>query len=481
MAHLPHAKTPKLNALLIGKRTVPSGCRVINVSQQGMSLQCNPDGRLLTFRSGDSVDIYLSVEHANGHNKFTIPAIVSHVDENTIDVVFHCTDTELAGLIESYRTSKTHNLEATIDHRRVSRNEHPVKPYVVNDNSNYSEQAVKTVIKSSRAFFTGLLLMFIVSLILLAGYYYAASINKRLNTLETVTRSHTDELAEVQTQVFSSRLQDGRYASLNARMKALTDAFQSFEKRMAQALPQEPPVIVARVTEQMVSEATVTPMETQKTTASRETSIAHVDDARPRAAPRNAIAPPAPVENIPTKKQSSTPTTDNKASEELRIPSTQKYPVIVTRPIKQAAVAPSQSAPKSEVPTRLDNPVKGESKYKQIPHSQPSPVVSTDAIPVASPDETRKTTPVQAQETEHTHSGPWAINLLSSPDKAYVDNALAEAQSKGIAAVTTGAKVKGRQYWRLQIPGFESMAAAKIAAEPIKEQMKIKEVWILKR
>jgi hypothetical protein len=71
--------------------------------------------------------------------------------------------------------------------------------------------------------------------------------------------------------------------------------------------------------------------------------------------------------------------------------------------------------------------------------------------------------------------------LLSSPDKNYVDNALAEAQSRGLAAVTTRAKVKGREYWRLQIPGFESMAAAKRAAEPIKEQMRIKEVWILKR
>jgi len=89
--------------------------------------------------------------------------------------------------------------------------------------------------------------------------------------------------------------------------------------------------------------------------------------------------------------------------------------------------------------------------------------------------------PERAKETVTTHSGPWVINLLSSPDRNYVNNALAEAQSRGLAAVTTRAKVKGREYWRLQIPGFESMAAAKKAAEPIKEQMRIKEVWILKR
>ena len=113
-------KSVNLEATLIGRRTVPKGCRVLNVSQQGISLQCDPDGRLLTFNNGDSVDIYLSAHHADGHNKFTIPAIVSHVDENTVDVVFHCTDAELAGLIDSYRTSEAHKLEASIGHRKKS-------------------------------------------------------------------------------------------------------------------------------------------------------------------------------------------------------------------------------------------------------------------------------------------------------------------------------------------------------------------------
>ena len=480
MAHSPHAKTPKLNALLIGKRTVPSGCRVINVSQQGMSLQCDPDGRLLTFNSGDSVDIYLSVEHANGHNKFTIPAIVSHVDENTIDVVFHCTDTELAGLIESYRTSETHNLEASIDYRRVSRNEQTIKPFAVNDSRNYSEPDDKTARQNSRSFYTGLLLLFIGSLILLGAYYYVTSVNKRLNTLETVTRSHTDELAEVQTQVFSSRLQDGRYASLNARMKALTDAFQSFEKRVTQPQTQEPLVIAATGSER-VNEPAVTPTETQ-TVASREALMPHVDNAKPKTEPRRAVAPPpAPVENTATEKVS-TVIPDKKASEEEGIPSLQKYPVIVTRPSEPTAILPPQAAPKTETPAIApDKTVAAESIYKQTPHLQSSPAVSQDAVPVAPPTATPIAAPERAKETVTTHSGPWVINLLSSPDKNYVDNALAEAQSRGLAAVTTRAKVKGREYWRLQIPGFESMAAAKRAAEPIKEQMRIKEVWILKR
>ncbi len=236
---------------------------MLHVSQQGMSLQCDPDGRLLTFSSGDTVDIYLSVQHANGHNKFTIPAIVSHVDESTIDLVFHCTDPELAGLIESYRTSESHNLEASIDHRQAGRIENKIKPVAEMKASAITSVSTQQPAKAVGPFYAGLLVLFFTSLVFLGAYYYVSSINKRLNALETVTRSHSDELAEVQTQAFSSRLQDGRYASLNARMKALTDAFQSFEKRITETLPRDPLAITATAQE-LVSEPSVTPRETEK-------------------------------------------------------------------------------------------------------------------------------------------------------------------------------------------------------------------------
>jgi len=493
MAHSQYAKTPKLNALLIGKRTVPSGCRVLNVSQQGMSLQCDADGRLLTFSSGDSVDIYLSVEHANGQNKFTIPAIVSHVDENTIDVVFHCTDTELAGLIESYRTSEAHNLEASIDYRRVSRNESTVKPVTANDSLGYHEQPDNSTRQNSRSFYSGLLILFVSSLVLLGAYYYVSSINKRLNTLETVTRSHTDELAEVQAQVFSSRLQDGRYASLNARMKALTDAFQSFEKRVAQALPREPLVIAAsepeqastpNVASQQIQKQTVTPRVAQKPA---------IDTSKAQTEPDKEVAAPLPSS---TKKTAAETTTtekvpafiaDGQGIDESVTPSLQKYPIIVSRTVEPTVSARPQTGSNTETPAEItDKPVQTKSKHtptttpKQQPAASPDtpetapPVVAVSASPAMA-------TPSQATETTTAHSGPWVINLLSSPDKRYVDKAKAEAQSSGIAVVATRAMVKGKQYWRLQVPGFESMAAAKKAAEPIKEQMKIKEVWIFKR
>ena len=426
MAHPQHARTPKLNALLIGKRTVPSGCRVLNVSQQGMSLQCDPDGRLLTFISGDTVDIYLSVQHTNGHNKFTIPAIVSHVDESTIDVVFHCTDPELAGLIESYRTSESHNLEASIDHRQTSRKESAVKPVVVNESVSYNAQPDESTSQGNRSFYSGLFTLFITSLVLLGAYYYVSSINKRLNTLETASRSHTDELAEVQTQVFSSRLQDGRYASLNARMKALTDAFQSFEKRVTQTLPQDP-IIVTTATHEQLKEAAVVMAE----------------------------KPPAVKAGTP---------------------SPQKHPAIETQAAAPTAITPVKTAPKA-TPSTTSQGKPDDTETKQILTIKQEPAVKPVAAPVVTP----VAIPTRTEKPAITHTGPWVINLLSSTDKAYVDNTMADMRLKGFDVVVKGATVKGRQYWRLQAPGYRSITAAKAAAEPMKEQLKIKDVWILKR
>ena len=477
MANPQHAKTPKLNALLMGKRTVPSGCRVLNVSQQGMSLQCNPDGRLLTFISGDTVDIYLSVQHTNGHNKFTIPAIVICVDESTIDVVFHCTDPELAGLIESYRNSELHNLEASIDHRQTSRKESTVKPVAVNESISYNTHPDEPANPGNRSFYSGLFTLFITSLVLLGAYYYVSSINKRLNTLETVTRSHTDELAdaEVQTQVFSSRLQDGRYTSLNARMKALTDDFQSFEKRITRTLSQDPLIISAAAPE-LLKKPGIIPREAREPA----TNIP-----KPQVKPEaKAAAAPVPVKKapkatLPPVEQMPAITAEEQVVAKPDIISTQKYPAIDTQATAPGATTAAQTATKLVSSNR---PSQGTSEktdtrktaaIKQEPAKRPA-LAPSAARPATTPTRT-------TDKPAAAHTGPWVINLISSTDKAYVEQAMSDVRSKGIDVVIKSATVKGKQYWRLQAPGFESMAAAKSAAEPIKAQLNIKDVWIFKR
>lgn len=512
MANPQHAKTPKLNALLIGKRTVPSGCRVLNVSQQGMSLQCDPDGRLLTFSSGDAVDIYLSVQHANGHNKFTIPAIVSHVDESLVDVVFHCTDTELAGLIESYRTSESHDLEATIDHRLVSKTGVQAKPVAVNEALGERQATGGTTTRGKLSFYTGLLALFITSLVLLGAYYYVSSINKRLSSLESISRTHTEELSDVQSQVFSSRLQDGRYASLNARMKALTDAFQSFEKRvstaMLQGLPAEAPeeltgevpVDLAAADEAMIVASPEIPVETPTS-----------EPAIPAPAPvAKAKAPPKPVTAAAPQPRKAAVIEEKPATASIvdaSKPSPQKYPAIEVEPTPLPAVTePTPAVTKyavNEIPvdqaitqvktttvvktdTRTAAPVPTE-KQESTAGKPDTPTKAAPPTGTPQPQAKRATitrpsaTATSEAITTKTPAGPWIINLMSSPSKAYVEKMHATASAGGIDTVIASAEVKGKQYWRLQIPGFDSMSAAKRAAEPVKKSLKIQDVWIFKR
>jgi DedD protein len=77
--------------------------------------------------------------------------------------------------------------------------------------------------------------------------------------------------------------------------------------------------------------------------------------------------------------------------------------------------------------------------------------------------------------------GPWVINILSSPSKRYAEDMQASARTHGFETSITRAEVKGKEYWRLQLPGFTSMAAARQAAEPLKAELNIADVWIFKR
>ena len=62
-----------------------------------------------------------------------------------------------------------------------------------------------------------------------------------------------------------------------------------------------------------------------------------------------------------------------------------------------------------------------------------------------------------------------------------MEQSASRARAQDIDVVISGAEVKGRQYWRLQIPGFDSAADARAHAEPVKQALGIKDVWILKK
>jgi hypothetical protein len=200
MERVRHARIPvHLNAVLIGEKTVPKGCKVRNVSNQGLLLQCDADGRMLTFKGGDHVDIHLLFHRPNGTKYHTVAANVRHVDANGIGVEFCQPDGELVKLIESYRVDDTQSLEASITHRsnvggrermasvvtipsaassaRVGR-QHPV------DNANNKHLA-----------YIGMLSLAVAAIIFAGSYLRTFDLDSRVSQLESLANLRNGALA----------------------------------------------------------------------------------------------------------------------------------------------------------------------------------------------------------------------------------------------------------------------------------------------
>lgn len=70
---------------------------------------------------------------------------------------------------------------------------------------------------------------------------------------------------------------------------------------------------------------------------------------------------------------------------------------------------------------------------------------------------------------------------MSSIDRRDLERIARRAESADIPTLLTSADIKGRQYWRLQVTGFKSLAKAKARAPAIQQALGIREVWFLKR
>ena len=73
------------------------------------------------------------------------------------------------------------------------------------------------------------------------------------------------------------------------------------------------------------------------------------------------------------------------------------------------------------------------------------------------------------------------INLVSSGNKDDAERFRAKAGTRAVAASLSRVTVKGKDYWRVQVPGFATSAEAQAAAEPIKEKLGLDEVWIARQ
>jgi len=253
---------------------------------------------------------------------------------------------------------------------------------------------------------------------------YIFGINKRLNTLE-------NEFAEVKTWAFPASLLEGKYASLNARVRALTESFSGLDARLTSLATQQQPVTV-------------------ETRAADHEAMMATDADIPTEAPAAGIAPP-PARTMPASTE--TAGLVKRADEEI--------PAMVFTPVEtQPVVQHGESTGDARLALHSvdDIPIEASSGEPATPAS------ATEANP---PKTSRR-------------EGRWVINLLSDPNKALAERFAASARDRGVPVEENRSEVKGRVFWRVQITGFGTMSEARAHAEEVKTKLRLKDVWIFK-
>jgi hypothetical protein len=367
-----HARIPvHLNAVLIGEKTVPKGCRVSNVSNQGLLLQCDADGRILTFREGDHVDIHLLFHRPDGTKYHTIAANVRHLDTNGIGVEFCQPDAELVKLIESYRVDGAQSLEATITHRRKSAGPERTPSVVAMpapaSSARAQRQPVADDANGKRLAYLGLLSLAVAVVIFTAGYLRTFDLVSRVSHLESLVDAHDGPLAGFQ----------------------------------AHALP---PAGTGRVS-----------------------------------AGGNGLEKPA-------------------TSAPQEIPETAPVPEITTAAVAKADMQPPEPGADDLSGTEKSTTAEG-------------------ADPTAS---TVPPVPVDGEKQRAVPQGLWVVNLMSSPNRSDADRFAENARKQGIDVDQTSVRLNGREFFRVQMTGFETEKQARSSAGPVQDQLGLKDVWIFK-
>jgi hypothetical protein len=383
MEQVRHARIPvHLNAVLIGEKTVPKGCKVRNVSNQGLLLQCDADGRIQTFRDGDHVDIHLLFQRPDGTKYLTISASVRHVDANGIGVQFSQPDMELIRLIESYRIDENQSLEATISHRRKDPDPGGSATVVNHPASGapaYPERQKPAEDANGRRFYYfGLLLLVVAVSIIAADYLRAFGLGSRVAALESLVGAHNAEFAR-----FQSRLTAYDTAG------AVADEYRAPVKSDDSVSTPEPEV----------------------------SAVAMLQE--------NALASPTTTE---TAGISGTGESDGSPSAGLS--------------------------------------------------SEEETTAAMNVEPARVPDQDVDSVYVDSQDAGKR--GPWVINLLSSPKKSDADRFADKARKQGIQVEQGTIRLKGREFFRVQLTGFLTEKQAEESARPVKDKLGLKNVWIFK-
>ncbi|MGB7931711.1 MAG: SPOR domain-containing protein [Gammaproteobacteria bacterium] len=87
---------------------------------------------------------------------------------------------------------------------------------------------------------------------------------------------------------------------------------------------------------------------------------------------------------------------------------------------------------------------------------------------------------IQPQKTNRD-SGTWVINLVSYQRGVDAERFVIKANFKGVSTEINHVTVRGKKYWRVQVPGFSSADEARTKASEVQNKLGLKDVWIVQR
>jgi hypothetical protein len=250
---------------------------------------------------------------------------------------------------------------------------------------------------------------------------YIFNINKRLGALE-------NEFVEARSWAFPASLLESKYTSLNARVRALSEAISGIEAKFA----------------------------------ALDTQERQVTTAAPPAADEAVAAGDADISSGEPAAGISRPATSSAAD-------STEYTGVVSRSEEDAPGA-GASPPRTADEQSADDPTPDvRSRVKK-------PLAESAGVPV-SHGMTSDAKPAQRE----SKGGRWVINLLSDPNAALAERFAVRAHNRGIPVEQNQVEVKGRTVWRVQITGFATAREARAHAVEVKEKLHLKEVWIFKQ
>jgi hypothetical protein len=267
---------------------------------------------------------------------------------------------------------------------------------------------------------------------------YIFGINKRLYALET-------KFNVFQKWALPASLLEGKYASLNARLRALTDAYAVMNEKLALIAAQQHPVNVATGTPgyEPASDREASPVADAAATDGTIPETAEPD------LPSDAPAAGAPVST--------------------------KTSGLVQRAEPEPAAAPPM--PEEDAARPAAGPASDAERMPPVARQEPAPAISEEPAAPAATAPTADTQPSPASPA----AGAWVINLLSDPSETLAARFADKARARGVTVEQNRTEVKGRVYWRVQITGFATAGEARTRAEEIKKRLDLKDVWVFRQ